>query len=142
MMPRLTFLSHFVLTLALIAAAILAWIQGAPQAIWATDLSYTTSVIAGLVVFSALYLGWQAWSVGPNTSVAFGLYATGICPLIGLFGTATGLRANIVALTVGSSGLAPLGTSLVTMQMGVLGALILGALVFNLQVGVGRYEEA
>ena len=60
---RRTFLQHFVICLAMIAAFALAWIQGTPQAIFATDVSYTTSVITGLVAFAAAYMGWQAWSV-------------------------------------------------------------------------------
>ncbi|HZZ60787.1 MAG TPA: hypothetical protein VFE63_06395, partial [Roseiarcus sp.] len=45
-MPRLTFLSHFVICLAVGSAVFFAAINGVPQTIWADDLSHMTSVIA------------------------------------------------------------------------------------------------
>ncbi len=50
-MPRLTFLSHFVICLAVGSAVFFAAINGVPQTIWADDLSKMTSVIA--VLFDA-----------------------------------------------------------------------------------------
>src|SRR5579871_6348716 len=61
MNTRLTFLSHFVLCLAISAGAFFAWTNGVFTTIWTNDLSRMTSVIACLFVGSALYLGLQAW---------------------------------------------------------------------------------
>lgn len=138
---RRCFLQHFILCLALIAGAVIWWAQGGPQAIWATDLSYMTSAIAVLVVFAAVYIGWEAWTLGPTSNAYFGLLVMALCPLLGLYGTSTGLQANIAALASGSSGLTPLGTSLVTMRVGVLGLIIMSGLVFNLEWGIRRYEK-
>ena len=69
-MPRLTFLSHFVICLAVGSAVFFAAIDGVPQTIWADDLSKMTSVIALLFVGASIYLGWQAWladdALGPE----------------------------------------------------------------------------
>jgi hypothetical protein len=68
-LPRLTFLSHFVLCLACAALAFFAWDNGVPQAIWTNDMSMMTSVIGALFVSSAVWLGWEAWRIGEPTSV-------------------------------------------------------------------------
>jgi hypothetical protein len=52
-LPRLTFLSHFVLCLACAALAFFAWANGVPQTIWTNDMSMMTSVIGALFVGSA-----------------------------------------------------------------------------------------
>jgi hypothetical protein len=137
---RRCFIQHFVLCLAYTAMAVEAWVQGSIQAIWQTDLSYMTSVVAGLMVFTCLYVGWQTWTLNPKSNAHFGLLVMSVCPLIGLYGTATGLQANIAALSSGASGLTPLGTSLVTMKVGVLGLILTTILVFNLEWGVRRHE--
>ena len=69
-LPRLTFLSHFVLCLACAALAFFAWDNGVPQAIWTNDMSMMTSVIGALFVSSAVWLGWEAWRIGEPTSGA------------------------------------------------------------------------
>jgi hypothetical protein len=63
-MPRLTFLSRFVICLNCLAvgsAVFFAALNGVPQTIWADELSRMTSVIAVLFVGASIYLGWQAW---------------------------------------------------------------------------------
>ncbi|MGH9208523.1 MAG: hypothetical protein ACRD1G_18550, partial [Acidimicrobiales bacterium] len=66
--PRLTFLSHFVLCLAYTGLAFFAWVNGVPQMIWANDMSMMTSVIGALFVGSTAWLGWQAWRIGEPMS--------------------------------------------------------------------------
>jgi hypothetical protein len=59
--PRLTFLSHFVICLACGALAFFAFANGVPQTIFANDQSMMTSVIGALFLGSAVFLGRQAW---------------------------------------------------------------------------------
>ena len=66
-LPRLTFLSHFVLCLACAALAFFAWANGVPQTIWTNDMSMMTSAICALFVGSAVWLGWEAWRIGEPT---------------------------------------------------------------------------
>lgn len=129
------FVQHFVLCLALLVAVCFGWFQGILQETWRTDLSYTTSIIAGYVLVSAFLLGWQSWRVASDTQPYWAIYAMGVLPLWGILGTTTGLRINIVALSLGSSGLTPLGTSIVTIQAGAIGLIIVSTLVFNLDWG-------
>ena len=56
-LPRLTFLSHFVLCLACAGLVFFAWANGVPQTIWTNDMSMMTSVIGALFVGSAIRLG-------------------------------------------------------------------------------------
>ena len=70
-MPRLSFLSHFVLCLAIAAAAFFAYRAGLFAVVWANDQSMMTSVIGALFVGTAVWLGWQAWRVdAANSSLA------------------------------------------------------------------------
>ncbi len=138
---RRCFLQHLVICLAVLAGVFYAAVKGAPQQVWRTDLSYMTSLVAGLVILAAVYLGWQAWSVSERTSSAFGLFAMGLCPLLGLLGTSTGLRLNVTSLAVGGSGLLPLSTSIETMQIGVLGLIIIAVMTFNLEAGIRSAQE-
>jgi len=61
--PRLTFLSHFIICLACAALAFFALMNDVPRTIWANDQSYMTSVIGALFAGSAVYLAWRAWLV-------------------------------------------------------------------------------
>ncbi len=139
---RRYFVQHFIICLTVGVGVFFAFMLGGPQEVWRTDLSYMTSVVACLVIFAAFYLGRQAWSVSEDTNPAVGLFVTGLCPLIGLLGTSTGLRLNVSTLATGGSGLLPLSTSLETMQIGVLGLIIIAVMTFNLEAGIGAARRS
>ena len=139
---RRCFVQHFVLCLAIAVGVAFAWQRGEVQAIWTTDLSGMTSVIAGLVAVSALWLGWQCWSLSPDTNSMFGGWAAVTAPMLGLFGTTQGLRLNVQTIAAGSSGLLPLGTSFSSTQVGILGAIVIGIMVLNLDMTIERLKSS
>ncbi len=166
MRDRLTFLSHFVLCLAIGAAAFFAWINGVPQTVFRDDLSRMTSVIAAIFLGSAAWLGWQAWvadggrksKVGTRKSELgktlsdfrsqtsafrsatsdFGHLAERLCVMAGLAGTTIGLSLQARALMSGSAGFGALSTSLYTTACGVIAAALLAVLTHNLEAGIRR----
>ena len=135
---RSCFVLHFLICLALVVAAFYAWRLGYPQDVWKTDISYMTSVTVVLVIWAMLDLGRQAWSVTKVTHPHMGVLIVGLCPLIGLLGTSTGLRANVATLAEGASGLVPLATAVETMQVGVGGLIVVLIMMFNLEEGARR----
>ena len=148
-MQRLTFLSHFVICLAVAAAAFFATINGVPQRIWADDMSMMTSLIAILFVGAAIYLGWQAWRVGdrdalcrrgatPAPSADFGHLAERLCVMAGFVGTAIGLSLQAKALAGGSTSFVALATSLFTTATGGVSAALIAVMTFNLEAGIRR----
>ena len=58
--------------------------------------------------------------------------------MLGLFGTAFGLSLQAKALAGGSTSFAALATSLYCTAAGVLGALLVAVLTFNLEQGIRR----
>jgi preprotein translocase subunit SecG len=158
-MPRLTFLSHFVICLAVGAAAFFAAINGVPQTIWADDLSRMTSVIAALFVGASIYLGWQAWladdgdqrtdngsaaqsSVVGRPSSDFGHLAERLSVMAGFVGTAIGLSLQAQALAGGAASFTALATSLFTTACGGASAALLAVMTFNLEAGIRRAKTA
>jgi len=143
-MPRLTFLSHFVICLAVGAAVFFAAINGVPQTIWADDLSRMTSVIAVLFVGASIYLGWQAWLADDRrqTSPDFGHLAERLSVMAGFVGTAIGLSLQAKALAGGSTSFTALATSLFTTACGGASAALLAIMTFNLEAGIRRAGTA
>jgi len=146
-MQRLTFLSHFVICLAIAAAAFFATVNGVPQRIWADDMSMMTSLIAALFVGAALYLGLQAWRVGdrgvrPEPSADFGHLAERLCVMAGFVGTAIGLSLQAKALAGGSTSFLALATSLFTTATGGVSAALIAVMTFNLEAGIRRAAAA
>jgi hypothetical protein len=152
-MRRSTFLSHFVICLAVAAIAFFAVVNGVPQTIWADDLSRMTSVIAMLFVGASIYLGWQAWraddghqtteggdplSVLRFPSSDFGHLAERLSVMAGFVGTAIGLSLQAEALAGGSTSFTALATSLFTTACGGVAAAILAVMTFNLEAGIRR----
>ncbi len=154
---RLTFLSHFLLCLAVAAAAWFAHINGVFAAIWSNDQSMMTSAIGALFVGTATYLGRLSWLVdnGPLSadqagrrdrpspsfsapSSDFGHLSERLLPMLGLFGTAFGLSLQAKALAGGATSFAALATSLYCTASGVLAALIIAIMTFNLERGIRR----
>ena len=140
-MPRLTFLSHFVICLAVGSAVFFAALNGVPQTIWADELSRMTSVIAVLFVGASIYLGWQAWLAdeGRQTSASdFGHLAERLSVMAGFVGTAIGLSLQAKALAGGATSFAALATSLFTTACGGVSAALLAVMAFNLEAGIRR----
>src|SRR5271165_6907952 len=153
--PRLTFLSHFVICLACAALAFFALINDVPQVIWANDQSYMTSVIGALFVGSAVYLGWRAWLVDDvlpqhlggafkrvlqidDIDPAYGHLAERLCVMAGFVGTAIGLSLQAKALAGGSTSFTALATSLFTTACGGASAALLAVMTFKLEAGIRR----
>ncbi len=136
-MDRLTFLSHFVLCLAIGAIAWFAYIHGVFVTVWTNDESMMTSVICMLFLLTAAWLGWQAWRIDA-ADPSFGHLAERLLPMLGLFGTAFGLSLQAKALVGGAAGFGPLATSLYCTACGVLAAALVAIMTFNLEVGMRR----
>ena len=136
-MSRLSFLSHFILCLAIGAAAWFAYLNGVFNAVWTNDQSMMTSVIAVVFLGTTVWLGWQAWRVDA-ADPSFGHLAERLLPMLGLFGTAFGLSLQAKALAGGAAGFAPLATSLYCTACGVLAAALVAVMTFNLEAGIRR----
>lgn len=147
--PRLTFLSHFVICLAGASAVFFAAINGVPQTIWADDLSRMTSVIAVLFVGASIYLGRQAWladdapraDIG-RSSADFGHLAERLSVMAGFVGAAIGLSLQAKALAGGATSFTALATSLFTTACGGVSAALLAVMTFNLEAGIRRAATA
>jgi hypothetical protein len=135
---RLTFLSHFTMCLAAAALAFFAALNGVPQTIWLNDQSMMTSVIGMLFVGSTIFLGWQAWRVGPESDSAYGHLAERLCVMAGFVGTAIGLSLQAKALAAGSTSFVALATSLFTTATGGVAAALIAIMTFNLEAGIKR----
>jgi hypothetical protein len=157
-LPRLTFLSHFVLCLGCAGLAFFAWVNGVPQMIWANDMSMMTSVIGALFVGSASWLGWQAWRIGepmsndrvrtgapspfaPPPSADFGHLAERLCVMAGFIGTAIGLSLQAKSLAGGATSFTALATSLFTTASGGTAAALIAVMTFNLEAGVRKPQR-
>ena len=148
-MARLTFLSHFVICLAVGSAAFFAALNNVPQTIWADDLSHMTSVIALLFVGASIYLGRQAWIADEAASAGlrppsadFGHLAERLSVMAGFVGTAIGLSLQANALAGGSASFTALATSLFTTACGGAAAALLAVMTFNLEAGIRRAGTA
>jgi hypothetical protein len=130
------FIQHFLICLAIFVFASFEVYIGEMQNIWSSDLSRMTTVICLLIVGSSAYIGYQLWTLTDETTSWWAMFATGLCPMIGLFGTTTGLRMQTAILQAGTSGLTPLSTTLMTAQMGVLGSILIGIMAYNLEMGI------
>ncbi len=154
-LPRLTFLSHFVLCLACAGLAFFAWANGVLQTIWANDMSMMTSVIGALFVSSAVWLGWEAWRIGElmsdnrglseprsfTPSSDYGHLAERLCVMVGFVGTAIGLSLQAKSLAGGATSFTALATSLFTTASGGTAAALIAIMTFNLEAGVSRARK-
>jgi drug/metabolite transporter (DMT)-like permease len=148
-MQRQTFLSHFVICLAVGAAAFFAAINGVPQIVWASDMSMMTSLIAALFVGAAIHLGWQAWRLerpsrqrhSDAVDSSFGHLAERLSVMAGFVGTAIGLSLQAKALAGGSTSFTALATSLFTTACGGVAAALIAVMTFNLEAGIRRIRK-
>jgi hypothetical protein len=155
MTSRLTFLSHFVLCLAVSGIAFFAWINGVPQFVYSNDESMMTSVIAVVFLISVLHLGRQAWVVDqfsiqdrqnggwkrPQVAADLGHLTERLAVMAGFVGTAIGLSMQATALANGSTSFGALATSLFTTASGGTAAALIAIMTFNLEVGVRRAQR-
>ena len=157
-LPRLTFLSHFVLCLACAGLVFFAWANGVPQTIWTNDMSMMTSVIGALFVGSAIRLGWEAWRIGEPTSddrgrfnphsiiiltpsSDYGHLAERLCVMAGFVATAIGLSLQAKSLAGGATSFTALATSLFTTATGGTAAALIAIMTFNLEAGTRRARQ-
>jgi hypothetical protein len=138
---RLTFVSHFVISLAIAVGLYFAWANDLLHTIWTDDLSRMTSVIAALVAGTTAYLGWQAWLADERAPVddEFGHLAERLSVMCGLMGTAFGLYLQGNKLSAGGgASFEALSTSLFTTMCGILGAVLIAIMQRNLDAGINR----
>lgn len=142
MPPRITFLSHFVICLACAGGAFFAWRAGAIQAVYASDKSMMTSVIAAMLVGMAFYLGCLAWQVDGQWRVKIdsedGHEAQNLVLKAGIFGTSLGLSLQAAALIGGPSSFGALATALYTTACAVGASAIIQIMTRNLEKGMRR----
>jgi hypothetical protein len=152
---RLTFLSHFVLCLAIAAAAFFAEANGVFRTVYLNDLSMMTSAIAALLIATMAALGWQAWRAGEPRkedggqigdpfsdacppSSDFGHLAERLAVMMGFVGTAIGLSLQAHALAGGATSFQALATSLFTTATGGTTAALIAVMTYNLERGIAR----
>lgn len=157
---RITFLSHFVLVLAIAAGAFFAYQAGIPQMVAANDVArWFGGTIGALFVWTAIWLGWQAWLVdtqpktvwwmrpqgtptssvisAPEVSASFGHLVELLCPAIGMLGTVVGL--SLAFKDAGSSAMfAGARTAFFSTGAGIVAMILTMALTFNLERGIAR----
>jgi len=160
------FLQWFMMSLACGVGAFFAWHVGIPQRIWETDMTYMTSVIAGMFVVAASYLGFASWRFDRKLSgwhyekqlsiahadVGIGHFGVAAVVYVGLIGTVIGLMAQLQAMSGidpanPASGAAFLGgtiralsTAFYATGCGLVAATLLGCFTQNLSYFVSRSE--
>lgn len=151
MSDRRAFMQWFILVIGFALATFFAAYYGVLQTIWKTDVTYMTSVIAGLTVMVVGYLGIASWRLGnrwhryqTSSAVAdanLGRIAAYVVTLFGLLGTVIGLQYQASAMaTVSADNLAQflvqvsvgLKTAFYATQCGIVGSLAIIAVVANL----------
>ena len=137
MRDRACFLAHFVICLAIAGGAFFAYQQGVPQAIFAADQSRMTTVILGLLVCSAAYIGMQTWNA-ESADASMGHLMERLCVMAGLAGTTIGLSLQAAALMEQGASFGALSTSLFTTASGIVAAALVAIMTYNLERGIKR----
>ena len=160
MAERRTFLSQFVIMLAIAAGAYFAWRAGIPQLVAANDVArWFGGAIGVLFVWTAVWLGWQAWRVDalpkvtwwmrpdgrPTSSVnlitepdaGFGHLMQLMFPAIGMLGTVVGLslafrNAGTPEMMAGAA------TAFYSTGCGIVAMILTMALTYSLESGIAR----
>ena len=151
MTDRRTFLSHFVLCLAFAAGGYFAYRAGIPQMVASNDVArWFGGAIGVLFVWTAVWLGWQAWQadspgewtfVGTQwkrlTSVdpSFGHLVELLCPAIGMLGTVVGLslafrNAGTPEMMAGAA------TAFYSTGTGIVAMVLTMVLTYSLEAGI------
>lgn len=154
--PRLTFISHFVLVLAISNGAFFAYQAGIPQMVAANDVArWFGGAIGALFVWTAIWLGWQAWLTdsdpycgtdehgayeegpGSRSDASFGHLVELLCPAIGMLGTVVGL--SLAFKDAGSSAMfAGARTAFFSTGAGIIAMILTMAMTYSLECGIRR----
>jgi hypothetical protein len=144
---RKCFLQWLGITLVAGVAATYAIMAGLPAQVWATDESHMTSVITAITLLVGAYAGIGSWNPGENFAKKESLisfFAEKVM-YVGLFGTTWGLIGQtraIIGMNLSDPAaitsligklMGSIGTSLETTGAGVLSAVILGLMAFNIR---------
>lgn len=143
---KAAFIQWLALAVAMGIAAYFAAYFGLLSRVWRDDASHMSSLVAALVVGTAIYIGWLCWRVPEmdpdpdafSARTASKLHrileiehaaewagvAADLSPALGLAGTIWGLAQQAVALKAGGDVLALLGTALFSTLAGVSGFAI------------------
>jgi hypothetical protein len=156
-MKRGAFLTHFVICLTASGAAVLATIAGVPQGIFAADASRMTSVIAGLAVFMAAYLGLKAWQTDDAASWRFGAARARFYPtmpdaslghlaeklavMVGMLGTVIGLSLQLKATHGSVDSLAAFSTQFSSTGCGIVAAIVIALMTHNVEAAARRVQQ-
>ena len=155
MTDRRTFLSHFVICLAIAAGGYFAYRAGIPQMVAANDVArWFGGAIGALFVWTAVWLGWQAWRINtptrwaatfggghkridPDVDSAFGHLVELLCPAIGMLGTVVGLslafrNAGTPEMMAGAA------TAFYSTGCGIVAMILTMALTYSLEAGIAR----
>src|SRR3954469_14659845 len=138
-MPRIAFVAHFVICLAIGAIGFLAWQKGAIQWVYAVDQTMITSVVAVLLAYGAVRLGWLAWHAGPDTDASDGHWIVRLCVYAAYTGTAIGLLLLAKSFeAAGKPSFGALAAALCTTATGGAAAFFLEIMTRSLEYGVAR----
>lgn len=159
---RRAFLQWFVLFLGYVAVVAMAAYYGLPQAIFHTDVTYMTSVIAAIFAATVVYLGLASWRFRPldyaapwesakasrvSADIDLATKASYIVTLFGLLGTVIGLQHQVAAMaSVTPDNLMPflatvsvaLGTAFYATGCGIVASIGIIAMVANLEFFLER----
>ena len=162
MTPRKpAFLQWLSLIVAMGIATFFAVYFGLVARIWHDDASHMSSLVAALVIGTAIYIGWLCWRVPEGLrstdqydtdytppgwrrlleiedGAEWNGVAADLCPAIGLGGTIYGLAQQALALKEGGDVLALLGTALFSTLSGITGFAVVVVLSHVLQSALRR----
>jgi len=152
------FLQWIMLLISFATAAFFAGYYGILGMIWQTDVTFMTSVIAGLFVVSVFYLGWSSWRYdnggrmqGAVADTGVGRASAYVITLVGLLGTVIGLTMQVRAM--GSIGAdvgsllgflktvsVALGSAFLATGCGIVGSIGIVIMTANLDYFIDRDE--
>jgi hypothetical protein len=138
---RLTFLSHFVICLAIAAGFYFAWRAGIPQMVAENIVGrWFGGVIGTLFVWTAAWLGLLAWFADDSdfeVAADFGHLMQLMFPAIGMLGTVVGL-----SLSFRNAGtpemMAGAATAFYSTGCGILAMILTMAMTYSLECGIAR----
>lgn len=162
---RLTFLSHFCISLAIAAGAFFAWRAGIPQLVIANNVArWFGGAIGALFVWTAIWLGRQAWRVDtpehyegdagwhrgtlpsarlipvPHVDASFGHLVELVFPAIGMLGTVAGL--SLAFKDAGSPEmLRGAATAFYSTGCGITAMILTMFLTASLEAGIRRARQ-
>ena len=141
---RLTFLSWFVLMLAVASGAWFAWHAGAISTVWASDARVMAAIIVAWFVASSAWLGRLSWLADTeHVNARFGYVATEMAVVLGVLGMAIGLSWQGQAIaTQGTAIFAAWAVQLYSTILGVGTCAILLLMTYSLESGIHRKHNS